>query len=326
MKIPGKDDLVTIDTYSYDDMGRLKEHLQQIGGYDQPAELIAENTYDDLGQLISKGVGNTTAQPLQTVAYQYNIRGWLKKINDPSSLGTNLFGFEIKYNDIADPTKKLYNGNISQTLWNSKSVNPNPPNNPISNQYTYSYDALNRITGAVDNTTNYSLSGITYDQNGNITKLLRKGHTNESATTFGDMDNLTYGYDSGNKLLSVTDAVATPTLMKGEFKDGNKTGNDYNYDDNGNLIQDLNKGIPAGGITYNHLNLPTSIDIGTGNISYIYDATGTKLRKIVSGGATTDYSGNYIYENGDLQRSEEHTSELQSREKLVCRLLLEKKK
>src|SRR5690606_41907273 len=29
---------------------------------------------------------------------------------------------------------------------------------------------------------------------------------------------------------------------------------------------------------------------------------------------------------GDGQRSEEHTSELQSREKLVCRLLLEKKK
>src|SRR5690606_40713120 len=28
----------------------------------------------------------------------------------------------------------------------------------------------------------------------------------------------------------------------------------------------------------------------------------------------------------DYQRSEEHTSELQSREKLVCRLLLEKKK
>src|SRR5690606_39414270 len=30
--------------------------------------------------------------------------------------------------------------------------------------------------------------------------------------------------------------------------------------------------------------------------------------------------------SGDLGRSEEHTSELQSRENLVCRLLLEKKK
>src|SRR5690606_39905302 len=32
------------------------------------------------------------------------------------------------------------------------------------------------------------------------------------------------------------------------------------------------------------------------------------------------------YKDGQLSRSEEHTSELQSRENLVCRLLLEKKK
>jgi len=33
---------------------------------------------------------------------------------------------------------------------------------------------------------------------------------------------------------------------------------------------------------------------------YIYDAVGTKLRKTVSG-ITTDYAGNYVYENGTLQ-------------------------
>src|SRR5690606_32223918 len=33
-----------------------------------------------------------------------------------------------------------------------------------------------------------------------------------------------------------------------------------------------------------------------------------------------------VIANGDVDRSEEHTSELQSRENLVCRLLLEKKK
>src|SRR5690606_41657587 len=33
----------------------------------------------------------------------------------------------------------------------------------------------------------------------------------------------------------------------------------------------------------------------------------------------------YLYSVDDLRRSEEHTSELQSRENLVCRLLLEKK-
>src|SRR5690606_40451554 len=40
-------------------------------------------------------------------------------------------------------------------------------------------------------------------------------------------------------------------------------------------------------------------------------------------GAMFDWSGVYFH---DIVRSEEHTSELQSRENLVCRLLLEKKK
>src|SRR2546421_6580652 len=37
-------------------------------------------------------------------------------------------------------------------------------------------------------------------------------------------------------------------------------------------------------------------------------------------------SGGEVYEEGRPNRSEEHTSELQSRSDLVCRLLLEKKK
>src|SRR3712207_8149355 len=43
----------------------------------------------------------------------------------------------------------------------------------------------------------------------------------------------------------------------------------------------------------------------------------------LSASATYGYAGKYVF-NGVL-RSEEHTSELQSRQYLVCRLLLEKK-
>src|SRR5258707_2978516 len=50
--------------------------------------------------------------------------------------------------------------------------------------------------------------------------------------------------------------------------------------------------------------------------AFLNDATGTLL---VNGGFTPQQA--YIH-----QRSEEHTSELQSRQYLVCRLLLEKKK
>src|SRR5690606_41017274 len=38
------------------------------------------------------------------------------------------------------------------------------------------------------------------------------------------------------------------------------------------------------------------------------------------------FNSNFLYELYPISRSEEHTSELQSRENLVCRLLLEKKK
>src|SRR5438445_10257489 len=45
--------------------------------------------------------------------------------------------------------------------------------------------------------------------------------------------------------------------------------------------------------------------------------------QLLVGERTVDVGG---IEEGDAQRSEEHTSELQSRQYLVCRLLLEKKK
>ncbi|UOB16285.1 RHS repeat-associated core domain-containing protein [Abyssalbus ytuae] len=74
------------------------------------------------------------------------------------------------------------------------------------------------------------------------------------------------------------------------------------------LYSDANKGITN--IAYNHLNLPVQVDINNntdnGTISYIYDAAGMKLRKIAvdnntSITTTTDYAGNYIYENGSLK-------------------------
>ena len=66
------------------------------------------------------------------------------------------------------------------------------------------------------------------------------------------------------------------------------------------MVSDANKGIT--GITYNHLNLPTTIGTDSGNISYVYDAMGIKLEKTVSvGSSVTSYAGNYVYQNSVLQ-------------------------
>ncbi|NAS12904.1 RHS repeat domain-containing protein [Poritiphilus flavus] len=153
----------------------------------------------------------------------------------------------------------------------------------------------------------YSTSNITYDKNGNILSLTRKGHTNAGATVLSHMDKLEYYYDSGNKLTRVKDSGHA---VYG-FKDSTADNQDYWYDDNGNMVRDLNKGIgtsSADGISYNHLNLPIQIKFDNSDqkkITYIYDAAGVKLRKVVEqpsvSSVTTDYAGNYIYENSTLQ-------------------------
>ena len=232
---------------------------------------------------------------LQDVDYTYNIRGWLKGINDPNSLGSDLFGFQIGYNDpTVQGATPLFNGNISETLWKTGNVD-----NGLKS-YRYTYDALNRITTGIDNTIDqrYSLGSTTdpvgYDKNGNIMDLYRKGHTNGAATTFGAMDNLAYVYD-GNQLKKVTDSSNN---IYG-FMDGADIVTEYVYDANGNMVEDYNKGIER--IQYNHLNLPVEVTItDRGTIAYVYDATGVKLSKkvvsFVTAPMTTLYVGNFVYE------------------------------
>lgn len=297
-KRTGKTDIVTIDLFTYDHMDRPVQQTQAING-DTTPEVIVNNTYDELGQLITKGVGGSTSQNrLQTVNYTYNVRGWLKGINNTGgsnstiSLGTgDLFGFQINYDNPSSGTA-LYNGNISQTYWKTANLD-----NSVKN-YKYTYDALNRITSATDNTGNYNLTSIAYDKNGNIEALSRKGHTAMSGSTvtaYGVMDNLVYTYETNsNKLKKVLDNANDSY----GFNDGADQVTEYTYDMNANMLTDANKGISN--VIYNHLNLPTTVTINGQNISYIYDALGVKLRKTVNS-TTTDYAGNYIYTNGVLE-------------------------
>ena len=290
--------ITIVDNFEYDHVGRLKEQTQTIGG---KKEVIVFNTYDELGQLKKKDVGGKDNQPrLQSIDYTYNVRGWLKQINNSASLGADLFAFKINYNTVNHSGVKLFNGNISETEWKTKNDNQ-------LHWYKYSYDPLNRITGAIDNSKRYSLGGyntsgqlinpIIYDKNGNIEKLERQGHRvanpdKNVSSHFGLMDKLQYTYSSrSNKLTRVQELSGGHTTYG--FKNGSNATIEYTYDANGNMLKDLNKSMTSN-ILYNHLNLPTRVTIGGQYIYYSYDATGTKQRKSVNN-VITDYAGNFIY-------------------------------
>jgi RHS repeat-associated protein len=239
----------------------------------------------------------------------------------------DLFGMELYYTEgLTDSymdnivPRNQYNGNIAGMRWKVAGGQ--------MQAYGYDYDQLNRLTKAnyaATNKTNqwdetenrYGVNGspgITYDLNGNITGLTRKGLIGidpNNEPVFGIMDHLTYTYELNNKrsnqLRAVSDAAAMGINEGVDFKDNATSTEEYFYDNNGNMTRDDNKGISS--ITYNYLNLPREIIFGSPGaykkITYLYDAMGTKLRKTVrNGGAQeiiTHYVGNIIYNNLDLE-------------------------
>ncbi|MDR6485903.1 RHS repeat-associated protein [Chryseobacterium vietnamense] len=291
---------VISQTFEYDSRNRLKKQWHQVDG--NAAELLAENTYNELSQLSNKKVGNN----LQNIDYTYDVRGSLVRVNDPGSLGTKLFGYELKYFNPQNTTASAgkYNGNIAEVTWKTAS-------DQVLRQYNYQYDALNRLKKGIYSEPDASVpqnglfdETIGYDVNGNITSLQRNGKS--SSGTAQLIDNLTYNY-TANRLNTVTD-------ISGNYSGYPDTsGTLISYDENGNMKDHKDKGILQ--IDYNFLNLPKyikfneSIASRTGtlyvNTAFLYRADGTKLRKKYSykDGAnfylatrTTEYLDGFQYE------------------------------
>lgn len=238
--------------FEYDHAGRLTNIWHQLNA--APEILLSKNEYNELGQLVDKKLhsnnGNAT-DAKQSVDYRYNIRGWLTSINDASvtpdaqsNEARDLFGMELGYNEtlgLSGPADLQYNGNISAIKWNAMpgTASVEAP----QKGYAFSYDPMNRLQKAEykekattwNSSAAFNEDNLQYDLNGNIQKLNRKQNGEQ-------IDQLDYAYGTGtgqsNRLLSVTDAADDE---KG-FRELNSPGADYEYDDNGNLIWDRNRG------------------------------------------------------------------------------------
>ncbi|KAA2220774.1 RHS repeat-associated core domain-containing protein [Chryseobacterium sediminis] len=272
---------VITETFEYDNGNRLLVHKHQVDS--NPIEILTQNIYNEISQVTNKKVGGTDiANPLQSIDYKYNIRGWLTKINDPAALNGKLFGYEIKYNN---PTYSAlasgkYNGNIAEIDWRNASEG-------ALKRYSYTYDSLNRLKDAIytepEATNPYNNNfneNLTYDLNGNIMTLKRNAYP-VSGTTATLVDDLEYKY-TGNRLNQVIEHSTNPSGYEGGD-------NIIAYDLNGSMTDMKDKGMQS--ITYNYLNLPKSVSIqsldymnrpiNTG-ISHLYRADGVKLRKTFS--------------------------------------------
>lgn len=303
-------EVVIKETFVYDDQKRLLKHYHKVNSLTE--ELLVENTYNDLGQLVNKKTGNTTGVPLQSIDQTYNIRGWITKVNDPTSLNGKLFAYEIKYHNPAYSTVSTgkYNGDIAEIDWQAADGRP-------FRRYDYQYDGLNRLKSGIysePNATvpqnNYFNENLTYDVNGNIQTLKRNRQLEGVGAQ--QMDDLSYVY-SGNRLTTVSDASGNYAGYPGTL------GTPFTYDSNGNMTSHLDKGMLQ--IDYNYLNLPNYVKFYKEYVShdwlntyyvntkYIYNAGGTKLRKIHTYGAgrtnletidKTDYLDGFQYTNDIL--------------------------
>uniref|UniRef100_UPI0023F0E43A DUF6443 domain-containing protein n=1 Tax=Chryseobacterium sp. TaxID=1871047 RepID=UPI0023F0E43A len=289
---------VITQTFTYDHQNRLLVHKHKVDN--NPEEILVQNEYNELSQLKNRKLGGTNpAQPLQSVDYTYNIRGWLTKINDPSNLNGKLFGYAMKYTNPVNPNVApgKFSGMITEVDWKNASED-------VLKRYNYAYDGLGRLKDAVYSEPNATVpfnnnynEYVTYDLNGNIKTLKRNAFPASGGTTSAQVDDLIYNY-TGNRLTKVTENALNDTGYEG----GNNT---ISYDLNGNMKDMLDKGIQS--ITYNYLNLTNQLaiqqknpfgQISNNSISYLYRADGTRLRKTYSSapprGSTTTRITDYL--------------------------------
>lgn len=295
---------VITENFTYDHQNRLLTHTHQVDN--NAVEYLAQNKYNELSQLEYKKVGGMNlGQGLQQVDYKYNIRGWMTQVNNPTNLGSDLFGYKIKYNQVegeqtpnndflALQVKPKFNGNIAEVDWKTSTQE----NEPLK-RYGYVYDGLNRLLAGfyqneINPTAKEYFEKIDYDLSGNIMRLQRSAELMTGNTAAFKIDNLKYDY-LGNRLTKVTEEQIGGNNGYPYLASHNTIEYDNNLaNGNGNMTKHLDKGISS--IQYNFLNLPKQITQNAQVTNYVYRADGVKVKKLF-GDIETNYLDGFQYKS-----------------------------
>ncbi|RLD85167.1 MAG: hypothetical protein DRJ09_13230, partial [Bacteroidetes bacterium] len=310
--------------YTYDNNWRNTGYSLLSGNSTNP---LVSQSYSETGNLLSKYFASQTGGSLYSLNYRYNPRGWLTSINELNNNFANMiFGLKLYYENpppeatgIAGPQ---YNGNISVMKWFAKDEELTPR----INAYGFSYDDLNRLKSAVFYNTDgngasnpyptytndatklkdylvgiSTVDNITYDKNGNILSLNRSIRTENACLIF---DKLNYFYN-GNQLIAVDDDINRQSRLFDFYDNGHKYATSNNteffYDENGNMTEDVNRGLHIDYVK--ELNLPKTISFEEGYIEnqYLYNGTKYAKREFDADGnlqSEEKYFDNLIIKNG----------------------------
>jgi len=285
-----------VKVYAHDDNNGSRLTTTNVSFDNTGLHTVNAFTYDDLGRVRTKTMGGTEQQ-----TYDYNIRGQLAAINGDYALNANdpngniTFGCTLNYDE--GFTIPRLDGKISGMIW--RGAGSGTPERAYGYQYDYAgrlvagnYNEIDYVTGggytAWGNTIgDYSMTNVTYDQNGNIKTMTQMGIP--LGGTPMPIDQLTYTYNN-NQLSSVRD-LTSANLGLGDFTNGHGCGTcNYQYDVDGNLTVDPNKQIT--GIAYNEQDQPVLVNFAYGSIKNVYDGSGTLVRKIINyniSGIVQDY-------------------------------------
>jgi hypothetical protein len=276
------------------EIGRLYvqgvDYIYTLQGWLKGVNSTSVNTSRDPGK---DGYTSGNNRYVAADEYGFSLR-YFKGDYSPINLAisaANYFDVKQTSTSLASASPDLFNGNISNMVTGiGQLAQPTLAR-------AFKYDQLNRISEALSFTSpNYTTNewgtsqasdsswyeSFSYDANGNITKLKRKGNNSSHYM----MDNFKYNYLSEtNKLTSVDDQVTSSNYT---IDIDDQSSNNYKYDHIGNLTVDVAEGIDS--IQWNVYGKIRSItrtetayeDLKKANLNFTYTPDGHRSTKGVA--------------------------------------------